>query len=461
MKVFYLALAALSVISCSPRGQWNQKEYDRILASIKAPEFKADTIDIVQRGAVAGDASFLNDSIINGAIAELSANGGGVVKVPAGVYHTAGIVLKDNVNLHLCEGSVLSFSTRYEDYLPVVWTRWEGYDCFNYRPLIYGNDVKNVAVTGKGVIDGNASAEIWWWMKGRKDLGFVDGMPSQITHGRKVLFQQVMDGVDYHERIMGDGAYLRPQLFNIMKGENILLEGVTFKNSPFWVIHPVLCRNVIVKDVTVDSHGANNDGCDPESCKGVLIEGCHFITGDDCIALKSGRNEDGRAWGVPCEDVIIRNCLMEDGHGAITIGSEISGGARNIYAENCTVDSPEMYNAVRIKSNTCRGGVIEDIHVRNIEVLKCKKAAIIIDLVYEPNENSTRGFYPFVRNVSVDKLNLKSCHTFVKIAGLKEKPCIDNIHVSDCRVSGIQKLEDISGIVNNYVTENIDSDGIQ
>jgi len=455
MKAFFIAAAALAAISCGPKGLWNQKEYDRILASIQAPVFKTDTINIADRGAKADDPAFLNDKIINAAIDELSANGGGVVTVPAGVFHTAGIILKDNVNLHLCEGCTLKFSTRYEDYLPVVWTKWEGYDCLNYRPLIYGASVKNVAVTGKGIIDGSASAEVWWWMKGRKNLGYSDGMPCQTTHGRKILFEQVRNGVDYHKRIMGDGAYLRPQLFNIMKGENILIEGVTFTNSPFWVIHPVFCQNVIVRDVTVDSHGANNDGCDPESCKGVLIEGCRFITGDDCIALKSGRNEDGRAWGVPCEDVIIRNCIMEDGHGAITVGSEISGGAKNVYAENCTVNSAEMYNAVRIKTNTCRGGVIEDIHVRDIEVLKCRISAIIIDLIYEPNEESTRGFYPEVRNVSVERLNLKSCNTFITIDGLEERNCVENINISDCKVAGVKTREKINGQIKNYVTDKI------
>ena len=455
-KLFILIPLVTLILSCSKDAHWNQKEYDRILSSIKMPEFPSDTIDIVDLGARSDDANYLNDTIINNAISELSSRGGGVVKIPAGLYYTAGVILKDNVNLHLCEGCTLRFSTRYEDYLPAVWTRWEGYDCYNYRPLIYGASVKNVALTGKGVIDGNASKEKWWWMVGSAKMGHKEGMPSARTHGRKKLFQQAADGVDYHERIMGDGAYLRPQLLNIMKGENILIEGVTFTNSPFWVIHPVFCTNLIVRGVTIDSHGANNDGCNPESCKGVLIEDCRFITGDDCIAIKSGRNQDGRAWNIPTEDVIIRNCLMEDGHGAITMGSEISGGVRNVYAENCTINSPEMYNAVRIKTNTCRGGVTENIHVRNIDVKKCKISAIIIDLIYATGELSgVHGFYPYVRNISIDNMNVDNCEIFVTIDGLSDRECVDNIVISNCTVSGISVRQKLTGLVKGHKLKNI------
>lgn len=456
MKRIIVVVAIVGIVlSCKREAHWTQKEYERILTSIEVPVFRADTLDILALGAKEGDANYLNDTLINQAIADLSARGGGVVKVPRGVFYTAGIVLKDHVNLHLCEGCVLRFSPRYEDYLPVVWTRWEGYDCYNYRPLIYGASLKNAALTGRGVVDGNASNETWWWMCGNKKRGYVEGMPSAWAHGRKWLFQQVMDGVDYHERIMGDGAYLRPQLVNIMGGENILIEGLTFINSPFWVIHPVFCKNLTVRGVTVDSHGPNNDGCDPESCKGVLIEKCRFITGDDCIAIKSGRNQDGRAWGIPSEDIIIRDCVMEDGHGAITMGSEISGGVRNVYAENCTVNSPEMYNAVRIKTNTCRGGVVENIHVRNIQVAQCRISAFIIDLIYTPNELGPRGFYPMVRNVSIDNMNVESCETFVTIDGLPEKECIENVVISNCHVCGISARKKLTGRIAGLQLKNI------
>lgn len=455
-RLCLLGLCFFALLSCSKEAHWNQREYNRILKSINAPVFPNDTINILERGAVVDDVEYLNDTIINNAISELSSRGGGVVKIPAGLYYTAGIVLKDNVNLHLCEGSTLRFSNRYEDYLPVVWTRWEGYDCYNYRPLIYGESVKNVALTGRGVIDGNASKEKWWWMNGTARMGHKEGMPCARTHGRKKLFQQAADGVDYHDRVMGDGAYLRPQLLNIMRGENILIEGLTFTNSPFWVIHPVFCTNLTVRGVTVDSHGANNDGCNPDSCKGVLIEDCRFITGDDCIAIKSGRNQDGRAWGIPTEDVIIRNCLMEDGHGAITMGSEISGGVKNVYAENCTINSPDMYNAVRIKTNTCRGGVTENIHVRNIVVKKCKISAIIIDLIYSTGEMSgVRGFYPYVKNVSIDNMKVESCETFVTIDGLEDKQCVENVVISNCEVSGINVREKLTGLIKDYKLYNI------
>ena len=169
----------------------------------------------------------------------------------------------------------------------------------------------------------------------------------------------------------------------------MLIEGVTIVNSPMWEIHPVLCQNVTVRDVSIGSHGPNNDGCDPESCRDVLIEGCMFDTGDDCIAIKSGRNDDGRRVNVPSENVIIRNCTMKDGHGGVVIGSEISGGVRNVFAEHCRMDSPHLDRALRLKNNAVRGGVVEDIYMRDVTVGQVAEAVLTIDFFYEEGDSGS------------------------------------------------------------------------
>ena len=175
-------------------------------------------------------------------------------------------------------------------------------------------------------------------------------------------------GVAVSERIFGEGHYLRPQFIQPYRCQNVLIDGVSIVNSPMWEIHPVLCTNVTVRNVKISSHGPNNDGCDPESCTDVLIENCIFDTGDDCIAIKSGRNADGRRLNAPTKNVIVRGCQMKDGHGGITIGSEISGGVSWVFGENCKMDSPNLDHALRVKNNAMRGGLLENFHFRNLEV---------------------------------------------------------------------------------------------
>ena len=194
--------------------------------------------------------------------------------------------------------------------------------------------------------------------------------------------------------------YLRPQFIQPYRCQNVLIEGVTITNSPMWEIHPVLCKNVTVQKVTINSHGPNNDGCDPESCTDVLIKDCSFNTGDDCIAIKSGRNGDGRRLNAPSQNLIIQGCIMKDGHGGVTIGSEISGGVRNVFAENCHMDSPSLDHALRVKNNAMRGGLLENLYFRNIEIGQVAHAAITIDFNYE--EGAKGKYIPVVRNFVVE-----------------------------------------------------------
>jgi polygalacturonase len=347
----------------------------------------------------------------------------------------------------------VKFSTDPNDYLPVVLSRWEGMECYNYSALVYAKDKKNIAITGKGILDGCASSENWWPWKGKKEYGFVEGMPSQLDSLNRAGLQVMnIEQVPTEERIFGDGHYLRPNFVQLINCENILIEGVTFKDSPMWFLHPILSENITIRGITVVGKGPNNDGLDPESCKNVLIEDCFFDTGDDCIAIKSGRNEDGRRINVPSENFVIRNCKMLDGHGGVVIGSEISGGCRNIYAENCVMDSPNLDRAIRIKTNTIRGGVVENIFVRNITVGEVKEAILKINLKYEPKEIGVREFPPTVRNVYLSNVTSKKSKYGLYLDGLPQS-LIQNIYIEDSRFDGVEDQNFIRDIENLNVSD--------
>ena len=391
--------------------EWEQ--VPALLAKIVAPKFPGREVSIIDFGAVAGGQADCSEAITK-AIADTAAAGGGVVNVPAGEYLTGPIHLESNINLHLEHGATLKFKTNPDAYLPLVFTRFEGMECWNYSPLIYAYEQENIAVTGEGTLDGQASDENWWSWKGRKVLpGETD--PKIQTKARKLLDKLVADNVPVDQRKFGEGSYLRPALIQPYRCKNVLIEGIRIRRSPMWEITPCLCTNVIVRGVNIVSHGPNNDGCDPESCRDVLIEDCLFDTGDDCIAIKSGRNNDGRRVNVPSENIIIRNCTMADGHGGVTIGSEISGGCRNVFVEDCVMDSPELDRVFRFKSNAVRGGVVENIFMRNVTVGQVADAALQIDFVYE--EGAKGAHKPVVRNVIMENVTVRQTPRVLNVVG--------------------------------------------
>ncbi|MCH5347520.1 MAG: glycoside hydrolase family 28 protein, partial [Muribaculaceae bacterium] len=402
MSLIALALP-LSMAAANPDDAWNT-QYRQIEQSIRVPLFGKRTVNVTKYGAKPTATAAANQKAINKAIADVSKKGGGRVIVPAGHYMTGAITLQSGVNLVVEKDATLEFAFDPSLY-PVVKTRWEGLDCWNLQPCIYAYGATDVAVTGGGTIDGGGTNETWWKWCGAPKYGWTEGTISQRNGARAQLLKMAEDGVDMDERRFGPEDGLRPQLINFYECDGILIEDVTLLRSPFWVIHPLLSKNVIVRRVNINNDGPNGDGCDPESCDGVLIEDCFFNTGDDCIAIKSGRNNDGRVWDRPSENIIIRNCEMKNGHGGVVIGSEISGGCRNVFAENNVMDSPNLERVVRIKTNTCRGGVIENIYARNIEVGQCDEAVLKINLDYEHNEICCRGYLPTVRNVNLDNVN--------------------------------------------------------
>lgn len=452
----------LCTVSCTQKPDVMTEAFaqaEAIVAAIKQPVFPDKTFLITDYGAVEGDSTALYHENINNAILACHNAGGGKVVVPQGTFYTGPITLLSNVNLHIEKGATLKFSTNPTDYFPAVLSRWEGIDCYNAHPLIYAYQAENIALTGEGTLDGQGSKTDWWYMKGGRHT--VEGMPDQITSGgRARLFGAAENGIPVEERIMTPADALRPPFVSFMNCTSALIEGVYITNSPFWVIHPIFCQDLIVRGVRINSHGPNNDGCDPESCKNVLIENCVFDTGDDCIAIKSGRNNDGRKWNIPSENIVVRRCQMKDGHGGVVVGSEISGGYRNLYVEDCEMDSPNLDRVVRIKTNACRGGVIENLFVRNVRVNECNEAVMRINLLYEPNEDCNAAFPPVVRNVYLSNVTSQKSKYGIIIDGFEDKANVYNIHVTDCEFNNVSKGNTrISGMTENICLDNLKING--
>ena len=422
-----------------------------IVRKTKAPRFAPKIFSIVDFGAES-DGIFDNTQVFKSAISACHKAGGGRVLVPAGNFFTGPIHLLSNVNLHLEEGAQLLFSTRPADYLPAVFTRWEGMELMGYSPLVYAYEQENIALTGKGTLNGQANEMTWWPWKGGEQWG-KPGFATQAKV-RAQLETDVEKNRPVSERVYAENSQLRPAFVQFYQCKNILIEGITITNAPFWLLHPVMSENVIIRGVTCASLGPNSDGCDPESCKNVIIENCYFDTGDDCIAIKSGRNDDGRRLAVPSENIVIRGCKMRSGHGGIVIGSEISGGARNIFAENCEMSSPDLERGLRIKTNSVRGGLIEDVYLRNINIGDVQ-TAVVIDFNYEEGDSGTNT--PHVRNIEVRNFHCKNAKQVFNVMGYERSP-IRNLHLIN---SYFQTIEDVGILLNldGFATKNVTIQG--
>jgi polygalacturonase len=439
-----------SGIEKSQQKGWEQ--VPEILKKIVSPKFPDKVFDITNYGAVPDGKTLCTESF-NKAIEACNSAGGGEVLVPKGTFLTGAIHLKSNINFYISEGAVVKFSTNSKDYLPLVVTRYEGINCMNYSPLIYAYGQENIALTGKGVLDGQADNQHWWPWVGNKRFGWKDGMPSMRDKGnRPALAKMNDDKVPLKDRVFGEGHYLRPTFVEFYKCKNILIKDVTLKNAPFWFLHPLLSTNITIDGIHTNSNGPNTDGCDPESCSYVLIENCVFNDGDDCIAVKSGRNNDGREVNVPSTNFVIRNCKMKDGHGGVVVGSEITGGCWNVFAENCEMNSPSLERALRIKSNAKRGGVIKNIYMRNIKIGQVHEAIVKVNLHYDPREAEGYNYKPEVENIHVDSVVSNKSEYGLYLDGLTDSK-IKDIFINNCKFNNVGK----GNIINDAVDVKFDN----
>lgn len=452
-KIFILV--AICSIAVPALSQWNK------LPVIISPKFRKDTTSITKFGAVP-DGYKLNTKSINDAITAVNKKGGGVVLVPAGLWLTGPVVIKSNVNLHLAQGATLLFTADKSQY-PLVAANWEGLPQMRNQSPVSATDAVNIAITGKGIIDGNGDS--WRAVKSDKltasqwkklvasggvlsedkktwypSEGFMKGSkmpanPGMITPDRDAA---------YYESIKD---FLRPNMVLFTKCKNVLLEGVIFQNSPAWCLHPLMCENLTVKNIFVKNpwYAQNGDGIDVESCKNVLIENSVFDVGDDALCMKSGRDAEGRKRGMPTENVIIRGCTVYASHGGFVIGSEMSGGARNIYVSNCTFIGSDI--GLRFKTTRGRGGVVENIFIKDIYMKDIPAEAILFDMYYMAKDPvalaGEKRELPKVEFKPVDETT----------------PSFRNFHISNVYCNGAEKGIFVRGVpemhVKNIVLENM------
>ncbi|GAA2409136.1 hypothetical protein GCM10010404_78850 [Nonomuraea africana] len=409
-------------------------EVPAILARIVPPTFPDRTFNIVDYGAV-GDNSTDCTAAFRNAIAACNAAGGGRVLVPSGTFRTGKIHLLSNVNLSVT--GTIRFRTDTGSYLPTVFTRWEGIECYNYSPFIYANGKTNIAITGTGTIDGNAPAGEWSsWGGGGAD--------------RDRLREWGATDHPVEQRQFGAGHYLRPNMIGLYNCTNILVEGVNLRNPAMWTLHPVYCANVTVRNVTFYSTNSQGDGCNPDSCTDVFITGCRFNTNDDCIPVKSGRDRDGRRVNRPSQNIVVRDCKFSGRWGGITVGSEMSGGVRKVFAEDCecnAADFPGRYPVkyvLYVKTSFNRGGYVEDVHLRRFTGRNLERDAIYITMNYETSGNIP----PTVRNFTIDAMTITGGRSAYNIDGRSAKH-IQNVTISNSTFTSMTNAGNIANYVDN------------
>lgn len=398
-----------------------------------------DYYNVLKFGAK-NDSSKLATKAIAKAIDAANKKGGGTIFFPAGKYLTGAIHLKSNITILLDAGAELHFSDNFDDYLPMVESRYEGVDVISFSPLFYAYKAENIAIKGRGLINGHGKK---WW-------DFVEGYKKDQPRSK---WQYMFDSLNKNILLPDDPAqmkrgFLRPPFIQPMYCKNILIEGITIINSPFWTINPEFCENITIHAVTIfNPHSPNTDGINPSSCKYVHISNCHISVGDDCITIKSGKDIPGRIKAMPAENYTITNCTMLSGHGGVVIGSEMSGDVKKITISNCVFDGTDR--GIRIKSARGRGGVVEDIRVSNIIMKNIKDQAFVLDMQYaKTKEEPISERTPRFRNIRYSNITILNAKSVGFINGLEELP-IENISFTDIHANAengftIQKATGIS-----------------
>jgi polygalacturonase len=359
------------------------------------PEFPNNSVSILDYGAI-GDGQTLNSDAFAKAIAAVSDMGGGRVIIPRGIWLTGPIMLKSNINMHAEAGALVIFS-KDKDLYPLIESNWEGWKTVRSLSPLYGKDLENVAFTGEGIYDG--SGDVWrlvkrekmtdnQWKKLVNSGGIVseDGklwFPSEsFKKGRELRAEKGPWFSDKLEDYQETRDFYRPVLLNLVNCNKVLLDGPVFQNSAAWCIHPIWCENLTVRNIDVRNpwYSQNGDGIDIESCKNSVVYNCTFDVGDDAICIKSGKDQEGRDRGIPTENLIVKNCVVYHGHGGFTVGSEMSGGVKNMHVSNCTFIGTDV--GLRFKSRRGRGGVVEGVYISNIDMINIPTNAISFNLYY-------------------------------------------------------------------------------
>lgn len=439
-RALVAALAVLAVASCgrplfaaAPGSATIKVDAPFEMPAITTPDFtECPRFPITDFGAKPGNQEATSTAIA-AAISEAHQAGGGVVVLPKGEWLTGKIHLKSNVNLHLDDGAELQFSANPEDYLPAVKTTWEGMECYNYSPLIYAYDCENVAITGRGKM--RAKLDVWkrWYQR-----------PPAHMQALKRLYTMASTDVPVEDRQMvGGDANLRPQFIQFNRCRNILLEGISIANSPFWVIHPFLSRDVVIRGVRVNARGHNNDGVDPEMSQNVLIEDCVFNQGDDAISVKSGRNQDAWRLATPARNIVVRNCRVKNGHQLMAIGSELSGGVENVLVEDCQIDKhlAGVGHLLYIKTNERRGGYVRNIYMRGVTAgdLRYGVLGIETDVLYQWRNlvpTYARRLTP-ISNISLEDISVGGVRYVTLIEGNQELP-VENVLLRGVVAQGVE-----------------------
>jgi polygalacturonase len=391
-----------------------------VRSRIRPPRFRDASYPITTYGATPADAT----AGIARAIQACHQDGGGHVVVPPGIWHTGAINLLSKVDLHLEEGSTLRFSTDPADYLPVVRTRWQSVEVYNYSSLIRAEGQTDIAITGAGTLDGAGGNQHWWYLIGSGEYGWKPGMPNRRADWGE-LERMNNEQVPVDRRVFGAGHYLRPSFIQPFRCTNVLIEGVTVLNSPMWTIHPLECSNVTVQGVTVHNLGPNGDGCNPESCTDVLIRGCTFETHDDCIAIKSGRDADGRRLALPSRGIIVEDCTFLSGGAAVAIGSEMSGGVEDVWVRRLhmpadpAADEAWMQWVLCVKSTSTRGGYVRNVDVHDVDSRAWMYRPLEITFSYQGGGN--QALFPEVRDIRFDRVRVARAERAYRMVGAETR----------------------------------------
>jgi polygalacturonase len=410
--------------------------------------FKSHEFVITDYGATGDGATDCTRAFAD-AIAACNQAGGGRVVVPAGKFLTGPIHLLSNVNLHVVKDATVLFTTNTAAYLPVVFTRYESTEVMNYSPLIYALGQKNIAITGEGTLDSQATNAVWhsWSTTNKAHL-----VKSKADSTNLVAMGNA--DVPVKDRVFGAGHFLRPCFIQPTRCRNVLIDGVKILGSPMWVISPLYCTNVTVRGVTVEATGPNTDGCDPDSCADVLIKDCSFSDGDDCIAIKSGRDRDGHRVNIPSRNLVILNSHFKAGHGGVSCGSETSGGIENVFAEGCDFDSTNLDSAFRFKTNPARGGYVKNVFIRNCKV-QTAKFGIHMTLRYASAGARDGQYTPEMGNIDIrDCTFAKLTKQPIFIEGYDDKIKITDVTVANCTFQSAADRNTITNASGIHLLDN-------